>query len=93
MRKFKDLSKEEQVKILDQLMADDAQDLMTGGEYYQSLSAKDKQDINNIKTQGSLCGCYACVQSLLNNMKSFNLPIREGMIGRAMQKAESTTYP
>ena len=93
MRRFKDLSKEEQIKVLDQLMAEDAEDLMIRGQYYQSLPPKDKQDIDSIKTPGSLCGCYACVQSLLNNMKSFNLPMREGMIGRVMQRAESTMYP
>lgn len=93
MRRFKDLSKEEQLEALDKLMAEDAKDLLTQGQYYQSLSDKDKKEINSIKSPGSLCGCYSCVQSLLLNMKSFNLPIREGMIGRAMQKAESTMYP
>lgn len=93
MRKFKDLSKDEQRKILDDLMAEDAEDLMRAGDYYQSLSTGDKKLVDSIKTPGSLCGCYACIQSLLNNMKSFNLPVREGMIGRAMQKAETKLYP
>ncbi len=93
MRKFKDLSKEEQRTVLDELMAEDAEDLMKRGDYYESLSSGDKKLVDSIISPGSLCGCYACVQSLLKNIQTFNLPVREGMIGRAMQKAEARLFP
>lgn len=94
MKRFKDLSKQEQLDVLDRIMKDNAKDLLRQGDLYQTLSPADQADINKVKdTPGLLCGCYSCVDSLLKNMKIQNLPIREGMIGRAMQQAEAQTYP
>lgn len=88
--KFKNLPKDQQRQILDSILHKYVEDFLNKGKQYKSLSSSQQDDIERLKQQSnSFCGCYPCIQNLMNTIKSSHSNIAEYLISQIMKQAEN----